>query len=160
MLVLKSAFRNLHSIIFVAFTACASSSPALAGADCNANPADPAPYAQEFRARVIGLASQSQISSGTKAVEIKTGWLVSTEYLTWPRVIAEVDQGQGRVFTSLAAHPADFHPKIGDRVVVISRHRDPATACHFIPWTVKSPDAVSDSKMGAGDRSHRLVFAD
>ena len=114
-----------------------------ATAACAANAGDPSPTAYSYPGRVVAFVAAAQIESRTHAVELKTGWLLSESYAHWPRVIVDVDEGNGYILNTMAAHSNLAKLKVGDPVVAISRHRDPAHPCHFIPWTVKEVTATS-----------------
>ena len=104
---------------------------------CTPNPQDPSPNAYEFPGKVVAFPSPQDIIKATHAVEERTGWLVNQTYNQWPRLIADVDVGHGHIIRTLAAYQVGQKFKIGDPIQAISRHRDPDSACHFIPWTIQ-----------------------
>jgi len=140
-------FKSATFFLFTALAARQIVGAALAVVPCAPDAPDPAPKAHEYPARVIGFASATQVEIRTKAVEARTGWVVSEFYAAWPRIFAEIDEGHGQSIKSLVAHSPAFHPMIGDPIIAISRHRDPARACHFVPWTVRPLQATSQAEI-------------
>ena len=119
------------SLVAMLFT-----SSGFAVAACKLATDDPAVHGVSFSAKVIGFATAGEISAGTIQIEENTGWMLSGDYSSLPRLKAEINEGHGRRITSLVAYRGTA-PKIGDAITVVSRHRDPAQKCRFIPWQMK-----------------------
>lgn len=52
-----------------------------------------------------------------------------------PRILAAFTDASGRHETIAAVLDGNI-PKVGDRIKLESRHRDPKQPCSFVPWTV------------------------
>jgi hypothetical protein len=86
---------------------------------------------QRLTGRVTGFVSEEQALAATRTVETQTGAQISPSYQSLQRVT--VEDGS---FKTMAAVPKELTVQVGDLVELNSRYRDPALACHFIPWTI------------------------
>ena len=90
---------------------------------------------QHFRAKVQGMATPEEVRRQTHIAELKTGGAVSPDYVGYPRILAFFIVG-GVAHSTIAAVVDGHIPQPGEIVELESRHRDPRSACNFIPWTV------------------------
>ena len=91
---------------------------------------------------VVGVISPERVKVITERVEKETGARISPDYADLPRIVARVVTSQ-RTFETIAAVVDGHLPRPGDRVEIVSRHRDPRSRCDFIPVTVGTPAATS-----------------
>jgi len=84
---------------------------------------------------VAGVVSQAEVQAATQRVEAQIGGTVNPKYLPMAHVFVMGDAPNEAVRT-IAAVPPDLNVKIGARVELNSRYRDPTRPCGFIPWTV------------------------
>jgi hypothetical protein len=116
----------------VATAAAAPPQPEPMRRDCDRQLAD---EPTQLTGRVTAFLSGVQAAARTQRVEAQLGAKVSPAYVSLERVNVEYTSPGGSGFT-LAAIPDGMTVKIGDRVELSSRHRDPSLPCHFIPWTI------------------------
>lgn len=90
---------------------------------------------------VRGPATQQEVVAGTEIAVARTHAPESPGYLDLPRVVAYFSYGGARHVT-IAAVTDGVLPQPGESVTLVSRHRDPALPCAFIPWTItkSAPD--------------------
>ena len=108
---------------------------ALADGVCRLDP-DAAPVAPRlFPGVVRGLASAQEIAAQTAIAVARVHAPMNPKYADLPRVFVyfEMDGARHGVIAAVLDGAA---PDPGDKVVVASRRRDPASPCAFIPWTV------------------------
>jgi hypothetical protein len=92
---------------------------------------------QHYTARVIRLLSEQEVSARTMRVEGREQARMSPAYRPLRRVDAQAwPQDGSSTFSTMAAIPEYMTVKVGDKVELISRHRDPTLPCNFIPWTI------------------------
>lgn len=84
--------------------------------------------------RVTGFVSHAWIASAMRGVETELGAPISPGYLSL-KSVSVARPGQAAAFT-IAAVPDNVIAKIGDKVELNSRYRDPNLPCNFVPWTV------------------------
>lgn len=121
--------------VFLALAASLLSASAIAcDLDDRSAPNTPATYEGIVR----GPATAEEVTEGTQIAEIRTRAPISPAYVALPRVFVYFDAGGVRSGTIAAVTDGKL-PESGATVKLSSRHRDPATPCSFIPWTVLGP---------------------
>jgi hypothetical protein len=77
-------------------------------------------------ARVTRVIPSEEVMAATRAVETQIGAKISPTYMPLPRVAAEINPGR----LTLAAILLNITVKIGDKVELNTRYRDPALSFH------------------------------
>lgn len=86
---------------------------------------------------VTGLISDEHALAITRSVEAQLGSKTNPAYPPLKHAWVRIFWGN-QTLQTMAAIPVSLSVKIGDRVELNSRYRDPTLPCHFIPWTIKS----------------------
>jgi hypothetical protein len=83
----------------------------------------------------LGPATGDEVRSQTAIAVKRAGAPISPAYVNLPRIDA-IYLANGARHVTIAAIVDGVVPRKGDAVVLAARHRDPDTACSFVPWTV------------------------
>jgi clan AA aspartic protease (TIGR02281 family) len=91
--------------------------------------------AQHFTGLVTHFLTDEQVLAATRSVEAELGAKVNPGYLRLKHASVR-GHWQNANSETMAAIPEHMSVKIGDKVELNSRYRDPSLPCHFIPWTI------------------------